>query len=109
MGPAGVPPGAQNIGSRLVRRVKEDGRKSRLVLQDLGRGKSADGGELFAATPSLISVRTILPLGSREMSLGRQQLLLVGDVTQAFPHALLDLPIWTASAGSRLLGGQPQW
>ena len=69
--------------------------KSRYVLQDCKHNRPADGGELFAATPSLLSVRTALTLSSRDMAAGKKQLLIFGDVTQAFPHAPLDRPVWT--------------
>ena len=69
--------------------------KSRYVLQDCEHNRPADGGELFAATPSLLSVRTALTLSSRDMATGKKQLLIFGDVTQAFPHATLDRPVWT--------------
>jgi hypothetical protein len=78
-----------------VRRIKGEGVKSRYVLQDLSHGRPADGGELFAATPSLLSVRTVLALSSRDMAAGKEQLLIFGDVTQAFPHAPLDRAVWT--------------
>ena len=93
--PAGPPPSSRFIGSRLVRRIKGEGVKSRYVLQDCKHNRPADGGVRFAATPSFLSVRTALTLSSRGMAAGKKQLLIFGDVAQAFSHSPLDRPVWT--------------
>ena len=50
------------------------------------------GGELFAATPSLLALRTALTIASgwRSEPSGEEIGAIVGDVTQAFVHADMD-------------------
>ena len=47
-----IPENAWRIGSRFVRRIKNEQVKSRLVLQDFAKGKPIRDGGLFAATPA---------------------------------------------------------
>ncbi len=50
------------------------------------------GGELFAATPSLLALRTALTIASEwRVEQDRKGVgVIVGDVTQAFVHADMD-------------------
>ena len=84
-------PEGRFIQMRLVRRWKEDKIKSRLCLTDVAYTK-AQGGELFAATPSLIAMRSSLAIGSgwRHQANGKKIGAMAGDVTQAFVHADMD-------------------
>ena len=91
-----VPQGTRCIKSRFTRRWKEvfGGKpfvKSRLVIQDFRTGP-VPGGELYAATPTLMTLRWQLTLASWYMneSPGEQHVAYILDVTQAFPHAFLD-------------------
>ena len=81
---------------RTIRRWKGDGIKSRLCLQDVAYTK-ATGGELFAATPSLMALRTGLTIASGWMNTEKDLKIgaVAGDVTQAFVHADMDEKIVT--------------
>ena len=50
------PKDARIITSKVVRTFKGDGVKSRLVLRDIAKSKP-DGGELYATTPSMMTIR----------------------------------------------------
>ena len=65
--------------------------KSRLCLQDVAYTK-AIGGELFAATPSLMALRTGFTIASGWWNLEKDMQIgaVAGDVTQAFVHADMD-------------------
>ena len=76
---------ARVISSRFTRRLKGLGVKSRLVIQDVRRS-AAVGGELFAATPALATLRFQLAVGSWWLNVKSE----FEDVTQAFPHAELE-------------------
>ena len=52
------------IPSRMVRRYKGSDIKSRCVLQDVAKTKPS-GGESYAATPSLSSLRLLTAFGAR--------------------------------------------
>ena len=73
------------IDSRMIRRLKGDAVKSRWVLRDFAHGRAPEGGELYAATPSLGAFRLLMALGSLQLSQTDDHVFLVGDVTQAFP------------------------
>ena len=89
-------PEGRYIPMRLVRRWKGDVLKSRLCLTDVAHTR-AQGGELYAATPSLIALRTGMAIGSgwRNMATSEKIGVLAGDVTQAFVHADMDEKIIT--------------
>ncbi len=82
-----------------------------MVLRDFNRGRP-EGGELFAATPSLMAVKLLLVIGSI-MSLTMPDFIcLLADVTQAFVHAPIDEVIQTRVPDSLdglevQIGGQP--
>jgi len=89
------PPGARSITSRMVRRMKAGVCKSRYVLRDFA-GKKPGGGELFAATPSLASLRAITAVASVRRRADREpHCVLAADVSQAFIHADIDELICT--------------
>jgi hypothetical protein len=90
-----IPEGSTFIDSRVVRRIKGDAVKSRWVLRDFAHGKAPEGGELYAATPSLGAFRLLVALGSLLRNQKADHCFLIGDVTQAFPHALIDKPIYS--------------
>ncbi len=75
----------------MIKRWKGGIIKSRLCLQDVAYSKAL-GGELFAATPSLMALRTGLTIASgwcnseKDIVIG----VVAGDVTQAFVHADMD-------------------
>ena len=77
---------ARFISSKVVRRSKNQVVKSRMCLRDSNRGRP-EGGELFATTPSLMSVRMLLTIASWTSLKVPNFVALVGDVTQAFVHA----------------------
>ena len=56
------PPG-RFIPTRMIRRWNNDTIKSRLCLQDVAYTRAVRG-ELFAATPSLLALRTALTIAS---------------------------------------------
>ena len=60
-----------------------------MCLRDFNRGRP-EGGELFATTPSLMSVRMLLTIASWTSLKVPNFVALVGDVTQAFVHAPID-------------------
>jgi hypothetical protein len=92
-----APQGARRMGGRFVRRIKGTSVKSRWVLQDFAKaGKITDGGGLFAATPSAATLRLLLALGSHRKACGEELIILIADVTRAFPHADIDVPVVTA-------------
>jgi len=86
------------IDSRVVRNWKGLLIKSRLVMRDFATTKAA-GGELYAATPSVSSLRLMLCLGSADLNecarKGTKYIAVVLDVSQAFPHAVLDEEVYT--------------
>ena len=93
------PPGARFISSRMVRRWKMEAIKSRFVLRDIARSK-ATGGELFAATPSLMALRLTTAVASLRRDRARQSnaeehVARMGDFTQAFVNAEIDEEIVT--------------
>ena len=57
-------PDGRYIPMRMIRRWKNDTIKSRLCLQDVAYTRAL-GGELFAATPSLLALRTALTIASK--------------------------------------------
>ena len=81
---------------RMIRRWKGDVIKSRFCLQDVAYTK-ATGGELFAATPSLMALRTGLTIARGWMNTEKDLKIgaVAGDVTQAFVHADMDEKIVT--------------
>ena len=88
-------PEGRYISMRMIRRWKGEVIKSRLCLQDVAYFKMI-GGDLFAATPSLMALRVGLALASawrREdpKSIG----VVASDVTQAFVHADMDEAVIT--------------
>ena len=94
-----IPDDAKFVDSRLLRRIKGDLVKSRLVLRDIAKDKPV-GGELFAATPTLSAFRLLLVGASRRMQQAQREqtenvMVRVLDVTQAFPHALIDQPVYS--------------
>ena len=73
--------------------------KSRLVFCDIAKARP-QGGELYAATPSFASLRTLLAVASARRNLARRQGGpphggIIGDVSQAFIHAKIDEPLLT--------------
>ena len=93
-----LPSDAVVIDSRMVRNWKGLLIKSRLVIRDFAITKAA-GGEFFAATPSVGSLRLMLCLGSADMNAcvrkNIKYVAAVLDVSQAFPHAALDEEVYT--------------
>ena len=75
----------------MIRRWRNDTIKSRLCLQDVAYTRAV-GGELFAATPSLLALRTALTIASgwRGEPDGGEIGVIVGNMTQAFVHADMD-------------------
>ena len=91
--------GYRFISSKVVRLMKRGAVKSRLVLRDIARS-APEGGELFASTPALASLRTLIAVasGRRHTAAARGEPphgCLTGDVGQAFIHAKIDKPIVT--------------
>ena len=81
-------PEGRFISIRMLCGWKGDVIKSRLCLQDVAYTK-ASGGELFAATPSLMALRAGLTIASTWMNLELEGEIgaVAADVTQAFVHA----------------------
>ena len=60
-----------------------------MCLRDLNCGRP-EGGELFAATPSLMALKLLLTVASWKSTEIVDYICLVGDVTQTFAHAPID-------------------
>ena len=82
------------ISSKVVRKTKGENVKSRMCLRDFNRGRP-EGGELFAATLSLMALKMLLTIASWKTIEIENYLCLVGDVTQAFVHAPIDEMVQT--------------
>ena len=96
-----VKPSTRVISSRVVRMPKGEDIKCRIVLRDFRASYRPEGGELFAATPSLPLLRLLLTGASvrRNQAVqhgGPGHGLLIGDVSQAFVHADIDDSVATA-------------
>ncbi len=115
-----IPAGLRVISSRLVRRIKGMKRQSLHVLCHYAKGKPSPGGDLYAATPSLVVWRLLMALTSWAMTMRPDILVLACDVTKAFPPTDLDHPVVTTlpreAAGlvmhkgdqtAMLVGGEP--
>ncbi len=60
-----------------------------MCLRDFNRGRP-EGGELFAATLSLMALKLLFTVASWKSTEILDYMSLVGDVTQAFVHAPID-------------------
>ena len=60
-----------------------------MCLRDFNKGRP-EGGELFAASPSLMALKLLLTIASWKSAEILNYICLVGDVTQAFIHAPTD-------------------
>jgi hypothetical protein len=94
-----IPEGARYIDMRLVRRVKGDKVKSRLVLRDIARSRG-DPEDTYAATPALSAFRLALTLASRSIKEAEAKgtaspVAEILDIAQAFVHAEMDRWILT--------------
>ena len=90
------------VSSKVVRKTKGENVKSRMCLRDFNRGRP-EGGELFAATPSLMALKMLLTIASWSTMEIRDLICLIGDVTQAFLHAPIDE--WIQTRVPESLGG----
>jgi hypothetical protein len=90
------------ISSKIVRKTKGENVKTRMCLRDFNHGRP-EGGELFAATPSLMALKMLLTIASWSSMEIRDLICLIGDVTQAFVHAPIDE--WIQTRVPESLGG----
>jgi hypothetical protein len=81
-----VPSDCNIIGSRWVLKEKGDTVRARLVAQGFSQALT-DDQETYASTPPLTTLKLVLSL-----SLSRNHVLLVGDISTAFLHAAIDVP-----------------
>jgi hypothetical protein len=96
---AEVPKGSKVVDTRMVRRWKGDQIKSRLVARDF-KHKAAEGGEYFAATPGQVGINIQLAASAQnfDKNLDDPEVMLIADVTQAFPHAWAEDRLWITFA-----------
>jgi len=85
---------ARYIPSKMVRRLKGEGVKSRMCLRDVAYARP-EGGELFASTPSVTALRTLTMLAAYDRAEAEKRGegrhgVLCGDATQAFVQAEID-------------------
>ena len=101
------------IRSRVVRVMKNRGANTRHFLQGFARGSPPVGGDLYAATPSVCAWRFLLAIASSELKECANYWVLAGDVSQAFPHADIDVSIATTIPmdldGLVLTNGSETW
>jgi hypothetical protein len=90
-----VPATAQVIPSRVLRKPKGEGIKSRLVLQDFKQKWKVEGGEVYAATASQGMVRFALAIGSVFLARDPSYEAVILDGTQAFTHADMEDEVYT--------------
>ena len=86
---------ARVINSKFVRRVKGDFIKPRSVVQDCKGMTTYLAEELFASTPADNALRVQLSVESVQMHQDNcPRFARVGDISQAFVHALIDKKIF---------------
>ena len=92
-----------DVNWRGLRRDEDGELDEQIRLQDVAYTKAV-GGELFAATPSLVALRTGLTIASGWWNLEKDMQIgaVAGDVTKAFVHADMDEKIITRVPNERL-------
>ena len=87
---------------RWVVREKDGRVKSSLFLEDFNRGQERTQPEMFAPTPSTVSLKTMLAASSHDRNNHAEydRITIAIDVDTAFLHADVDQELFTEPPGS---------